>query len=147
VVWENLNWLGYIVLLPLALFVMRWSLNAVAPVRCARAPTELPPVVQLVKSKNGHIGAYDALRREILSEANLAIVVALSCVFHIVDMWEELSFYFGRMDLTGAELDWAIMFVGTNLPKWQNLLLVMAAYPLQVFLVLILAARGESPSL
>jgi hypothetical protein len=53
-------------------------------------------------------------------------------------MWEEFSFYFGRTDLTGAELDWAIMFVGTNLPKWQNLLLVMAAYPLQVFLVLIL---------
>ena len=136
--WTKFNWTLQVFLLPLTLFLVRWSLNQIVPVRHSQPSGERPPIVQLVESDDGQLKAYNALRQVIVSRKNLLLALGIATLIHIIDMREVLSFYAGRTDSTGVELDWSLMFLMGQISWWENFSLVVFAYTCQFSLVLML---------
>lgn len=144
------NWTLLAVVLPAALYLLRISAQRMAPVQSAQPsedPRGLPPIVQLIESPTGRVAAYGELRRAVLSGRNLAIVFIVVLVFHVFDMREVVTVYLSGSAAGVTERDWGKMFVVTDIPRWQNLLLVVSAYAVQfalltlLFLFAVLIAR------
>lgn len=139
--WATPSWISYAATLPAALLLVRWAMNQIAPVQAARPgddPARLPPIIQLIDSPQGRLAAYDCLRKTMLSGANLILVVGAALLFHVFDMQEVVTVYVTESAGSAEERDWSIMFAGTDLPRWKNLVLVVSAYAVQFVLLTIL---------
>jgi hypothetical protein len=132
--WSTPSWYSFAATLPAALLLLRWSMNQIAPVQAMPPgddPARLPPIIQLIDSPQGRLDAYECLRKTMLSGANLMLVVGLVLLFHVFDMREVITVYLTGSVETAEELDWSIMFAGTDIPRGQNLILVVSAYAVQ----------------
>lgn len=155
------QWPLFVLLLPLAAFVLRWVMNRIAPVSSSWPPLSLPSIVHLIDTEDGRRMAYGALRSTLLSPRNLIMALLVTAVIQVVDIWNLAGFYMadpamvcekeqvplGRICANGytVEKDWSVMFLSTSfLPesemegrKWQNLALNLSAYSVQFSLILI----------
>lgn len=90
---ERLNWTSLVLILPLALFFLRWILGRVGTVAPAELPSPVPPVIGLVESESGRRAAYAEFRRVMLSPANLIAALLIAGVLQIGDMAPYMRVY------------------------------------------------------
>lgn len=91
--WGQANWTLMVLLLPIAVFVLRWVMNRIAPVSAPWPPPSVPAIVGLIETEDGKRQAYEALRRTILSPRNMIAALLVTMVIQVADMHQLAGFY------------------------------------------------------
>lgn len=95
---DRLNWVLLIVVLPSALFGLRWIVQQLGPIAPGHLPEPAPPIIRLISSKEGQRDGYAAFRAAMLAPRNLLIPLALTIGVHVLDTAQTLGVY-----LSGAK--------------------------------------------
>lgn len=151
--WNRYNFLSFLLLLPLALFLMRRGIGKIAPVLESWPPQKMPPVVSLV-SEQGRRSAYEDLQRAILDPWLIGAALLTDLAIHVGDVGGFTLFYLRALggasheallrDLPPSWRDWSVMFLISGrsdhpVPSsaLANLPVVMLVYAAQFAIVLI----------
>lgn len=158
------QWPLMVLLLPAAVFVLRWVMNRIAPVSSPWPPPSVPAIVDLIATEEGKKSAYESLRRALLSSRIVTVALLITLVIHVLDLQQLSGFYLAgpseicpqqagseacaqeepgsRRELSfesfTVERDWSVMFLSSEkkIGKWQNLALNLSAYSVQFVLIL-----------
>lgn len=140
------NWLSLVGALPGALFLLRWAMGRIAPVLPPPGSETTAPLVELVDGREAQRAVYEALRRALLSPANLLAAFLVVAAAHVVDLWSLAAVYVKHFDdgKSGLrcedlhiECDWSVMFLRGEITAGANLLLNVSAYTVQFVTLLI----------
>lgn len=138
--WTRPNWMGHILVIPGTLFLFRWSTSRIAPVYAEWPPPRTPEVIDLIDDGEGRRRAYLELRRSLCAAWILPMSLVVAGVMQVLDVWEVAAHYVGRPGAPAdvIEKDWSVFFVATpDVSLLENALLVVSAYALQFFLLLV----------
>jgi hypothetical protein len=87
------QWPLMVLLLPVALFLLRWTMNRIAPVSVPWPPPSVPAIVELIETEEGKKSAYEALRGALLSPKILVAALLVTVVIHVLDLQQLAGFY------------------------------------------------------
>ena len=102
------NWWSLALLIPAALFALRWLMSRTAPVHVAWPPAIEPPLLKLVSDESSKPAVYSSLRRRVLSQYNLLCAFGIVLLVTILDGWPIVLPYFS--DAVPLYTDWTSMF-------------------------------------
>ena len=138
--WTRPNWMGHILVIPGTLFLFRWSTSRIAPVYAEWPPPRTPEIIDLIDDNEGRRRAYQELRRSLCAPWILPMSLLVVGVMQVLDVWEVAAHYVGSPGAPAdvIEKDWSVFFVATpDVSLMQNAVLVITAYTLQFFLLLV----------
>ena len=138
--WTRPNWMGHILVIPGTLFLFRWSTSRIAPVHAAWPPPHIPDVIDLIEDPDGRRRAYLEMQRSLCASWILPMGLMVVGVMQLLDMWDVLAHFVGAPSALAEviEKDWSVFFVATPAVSLaENALLVVTAYALQFFLLLV----------
>ena len=148
--WESINWMALVVMLPAALFVLRWMTDQVLGVTRGRYPDSPVPLLSLL-AEDARPAAGARLTGLALDGRNLLIVLVLAVLFHVIDMWSVMSVYVtDRLPTPGSDNDWSNFYLLADacvkvcgsapceamprIDKTTNLLFMLTAYLSQILI-------------
>lgn len=139
------NWWSLALLLPAALFALRWLVHKSSPVSSRWPPKHEPPIIGLITEPQSKPVVYAALRRAILARSNLLAVLALVTIVTILDMLPVVMPYFSNAAPEQIQRDWISMYRISpdgngndfHVSKTENIALLVSAYTAQVAITFI----------
>jgi hypothetical protein len=87
------QWPLMVLLLPAAVFLLRWVMNRIAPVSSPWPPPSVPAIVDLIATEEGKKSAYESLRRALLSSRLVTAALLVTLVIHVLDLQQLAGFY------------------------------------------------------
>lgn len=127
---EFANWWSLALLLPAALFALRWLIHRVAPVDSAWPPKREPPIIRLITHAPSKPVVYDNLRRVIICKHNLLWILGIVTAVTLLDIWPVVAPYLNPE--ATARSDWTAMFTNAGqVSKAANATLLGVAYTAQ----------------
>jgi hypothetical protein len=129
----KVNWPGFIIILPLSLYVLRQVMRRVAPIQDG----ETPVIVGIFSADQARTERLQELREHLLAPGVLWTAVLLVAGGHVADLWDVGGVYlsalkspsFGSID--PLEKDWTVMFVAGGTSLAANLAMVVIGYTVQ----------------
>jgi TIR domain len=82
----RLNWTLLVVILPIAVYAMRWVAKRIGPVSSPELSASVPPVIGLIKTDAGREKAYAAFRAALLAPSNLVAAALITLLINVADV-------------------------------------------------------------
>ena len=120
------NWSSFIVILPVAIWLLRRTLRVLSP------RNDEGPIVKLFPSEGQRSFVRTELAENLESGYNLLCACCLMTIAHIIDMWQVFSLYLNgcrRIDLGSIEKDWSVFFlIGTSCFPGESIISIKANF-------------------
>jgi hypothetical protein len=132
---SRLNWLHFLVTVPLSLYTLRWAARRLFGWNAGSRRSERAPILDVFSNSPPQSSVADHLQAVLVDPRNLASALFLAVLIHIADMWELLSIYAAGRNSAGCprEGDWSLFFLvpGARISWPSNLIQVALAYSSQ----------------
>lgn len=123
--WDTYNWTGLVIMLPVGLFLLRWVVSKLFGEETATDENEdaVPPIL-LAFQEDRRAQIQKHLSTLSHEGWNFVLVFCLTLLFHIADMWEIGTDYFGYF------FPEMMQECNENIIGWQNFFLAKNCYQL-----------------